>query len=94
MQFGADIAPEYVAWLRSIVLDSQTGDAEQAIFRWSCQLTPSQFGDYVATLSHISTLLDAECQGTDAAAGRLASNACDADRTPTATVELDAVCSR
>jgi hypothetical protein len=71
-----------------------TGEADQATFPWSWQLTPSQFGHYVATLSHVRTLPDAECQAVLAAAVQLASDACDAHRTSTVAVEFDAVCIR
>jgi SAM-dependent methyltransferase len=94
MQLSADIAARVRGMAPIDRLGLTAGDADQATFRWSWQLTPSQFGDYVATLSHIRTLPHAECQGVLAAAVQLASDACDADRTSTVAVEFDAVCIR
>jgi SAM-dependent methyltransferase len=94
MQLSADIAARVRGMVPIDRLGLATGDADQATFRWTWRLTPSQFGDYVATLSHVRTLPDAECQGVIAAAVRLASDACDVDRTSTVTVEFDAVCIR
>ncbi len=94
MQLSASIAARVRGMAPMERLGLATGEADQATFRWTWQLTPSQFGDYVATLSHVRTLTDAERQGVLATSVQLASDACDADRTTTVTVEFDAVCIR
>ena len=94
MQLSAAIAARVRDMAPIDRLGLRTGHADQATFRWTWRLTPSQFGDYVATLSHIRTLPDAECRRAIAAAVQLASDACDADSTSTVAVELDVVCIR
>lgn len=94
MQLRADIADHVRRTAPIDRLGVATGHADQAVFPWRWRLTPRRFGDYVATLSHIRTLPHAECQQVVAAAVDLASSACHADQTPTATLDLDAVCLR
>lgn len=94
MQLDAGIATRIRGMAPIDRLGLATGAAEQATFRWTWHLTPSQFRDYVATLSHVRTLPDAECQEVLATAVRLASDACDTGHTSTVAVEFDAVCIR